>query len=53
MMFCSLLLLGVKLLSLPSARLRKEIIKKISEKKHKEKAREKSARFRGRSNDSG
>jgi len=40
MMFCSLLLLGVKLGSLPSARLRKEIVKNIRVKQTKDKVKE-------------
>ncbi|XP_067944120.1 monocarboxylate transporter 4-like [Watersipora subatra] len=40
MMFCSLLLLGVKVSSLPSARLRHEIVKKIKEGHPKEKVKE-------------
>lgn len=39
-MFCSLLLLGVKLGSLPSARLRKEIVKNIRVKQTKDKVKE-------------
>ena len=49
MMFCSLLLLGVKLLSIPSARLRKEIVKQIRDKHEKEKARENSRKMKPRS----
>ena len=42
MMFCSLLLLGVKIGHLPSARLRKEIVKKLKTKEThaKEKVKE-------------
>lgn len=42
MMFCSLLLLGVKISHLPSARLRKEIVKKLKTKEvhAKEKVKE-------------
>lgn len=41
-MFCSLLLLGVKIVHLPSARLRKEIVKKLKTKETnaKEKVKE-------------
>ena len=40
MMLCSLLLLGVKIGSLPSARLRKEIVRKIKDNHPKEKVKE-------------
>lgn len=39
-MFCSLWLLGVKVGSLPSARLRKEIVKKIKHSHPKDKVKE-------------